>query len=69
MTSLDAVTAWVRNYRRAWESNDPGDIGGLFTDGTAMPMVASIASCALLSVGLAWLTLGAQAGQPQRGIS
>lgn len=31
MTSLDAVTAWVDNYRRAWESNDPADIGGLFT--------------------------------------
>jgi DHA1 family bicyclomycin/chloramphenicol resistance-like MFS transporter len=41
---------------------------GLFTDGTAMPMVASIASCALLSVGLAWATLGAPAGQPERGI-
>ncbi len=44
-------------------------LGGLFTDGTAMPMVASIASCALLSVGLAWLTLGASAGRPQTGIS
>jgi DHA1 family bicyclomycin/chloramphenicol resistance-like MFS transporter len=32
-------------------------LGGLFTDGTAMPMVASIAACSLLAVGLAWLTL------------
>ena len=32
MTSLDAVTAWVRNYRRAWESNDPEHIGGLFAE-------------------------------------
>ena len=32
MTSLDAVTAWVQKYRRAWESNDPGDIGGLFAE-------------------------------------
>jgi hypothetical protein len=35
MTSLDAVTGWVQGYRRAWESNDPGDIGGLFTDDAA----------------------------------
>jgi MFS transporter, DHA1 family, multidrug resistance protein len=42
-------------------------LGGLFTDGTAMPMVASIACCALLSVGLAWLTLGATSGQLSRG--
>jgi uncharacterized protein (TIGR02246 family) len=35
MTNLDAVTAWVRKYRRAWESNDPDDIGGLFTDDAA----------------------------------
>ncbi len=33
-------------------------VSGLFTDGTAMPMVASIAICSLLAVGLAWLTLG-----------
>ena len=32
MTSLDAVTAWVHNYRRAWESNDAGDIGALFAE-------------------------------------
>ena len=42
-------------------------LSGLFTGGTAMPMVASIATCALLSVGLAWLTLGATSGQPVRG--
>jgi uncharacterized protein (TIGR02246 family) len=35
MTNLDAVTAWVQNYRRAWESNDPADIGGLFTEDAA----------------------------------
>jgi len=35
MTSLDAVTAWVENYRRAWESNDPEHIGGLFADDAA----------------------------------
>jgi uncharacterized protein (TIGR02246 family) len=35
MTNLDAVTAWVQKYRRAWESNDPDDIGGLFTDDAA----------------------------------
>jgi len=35
MTSLDAVTAWVQNYRRAWESNDPEHIGGLFADDAA----------------------------------
>jgi hypothetical protein len=32
MSSLDAVTAWVENYRRAWESNDPEQIGGLFAE-------------------------------------
>jgi uncharacterized protein (TIGR02246 family) len=28
----DAATAWVDGYVRAWRSNDPEDIGGLFTD-------------------------------------
>lgn len=28
----DVVTAWVENYRRAWESNDPDDIRSLFTE-------------------------------------
>src|SRR5438552_16557058 len=23
---------WVQGYERAWSSNDPGDIGALFTD-------------------------------------
>jgi uncharacterized protein (TIGR02246 family) len=32
VSSLDAVTAWVDSYRRAWETNDPGDIGGLFAE-------------------------------------
>jgi uncharacterized protein (TIGR02246 family) len=35
MSSLDAVTAWVQNYRVAWESNDPDDIGGLFAEDAA----------------------------------
>jgi uncharacterized protein (TIGR02246 family) len=35
MTSLDAVANWVRNYRRAWESNDADDVGGLFADDAA----------------------------------
>ena len=35
MTSLDAVTAWVQNYRVAWESNDPDDIGNLFAEDAA----------------------------------
>jgi SnoaL-like protein len=35
MTSLDAVEAWVANYRVAWESNAPDDIGGLFSEDAA----------------------------------
>jgi uncharacterized protein (TIGR02246 family) len=35
MTNLDAVTAWVQGYRRAWESNKPEDIAGLFADDAA----------------------------------
>ncbi|GIF03139.1 nuclear transport factor 2 family protein [Actinoplanes siamensis] len=35
MTNLDAVAAWVRNYRRAWETNDPDDIRGLFAEDAA----------------------------------
>ena len=27
-----AVSDWMAAYRRAWESNDPADIGALFTD-------------------------------------
>ena len=32
MTGLDAVTAWIDNYRAAWASNDPAQIGALFTE-------------------------------------
>jgi ketosteroid isomerase-like protein len=28
----DTLTAWMTAYRKAWESNDPSDIGALFTD-------------------------------------
>jgi ketosteroid isomerase-like protein len=35
MTSLDAVTAWIAAYRKAWESSDPGDIRDLFADDAA----------------------------------
>jgi hypothetical protein len=35
MPSLDQVTKWVDGYVRAWNSNDPGDIGMLFADGAA----------------------------------
>ena len=35
MSSLDAVTAWVQNYRVAWESNNPGDVGDLFAEDAA----------------------------------
>ena len=35
MTSLDAVTAWVANYRKAWESNDPQHIADLFAEDAA----------------------------------
>ena len=35
MSSLDAVTSWVQSYRRAWESNDPEEIGGLFAEEAA----------------------------------
>lgn len=35
MTNLDAVTAWVDNYRRAWASNDPDEIAGLFAEDAA----------------------------------
>jgi len=35
MSSLDAVTAWVQNYRLAWESSDPDAIGNLFAEDAA----------------------------------
>jgi ketosteroid isomerase-like protein len=28
----DTLTNWMTAYRKAWESNDPADIGALFTD-------------------------------------
>jgi uncharacterized protein (TIGR02246 family) len=35
MSSLDAVSAWVDNYRKAWESSDPHDIADLFAEHAA----------------------------------
>ncbi|BCJ42680.1 hypothetical protein GCM10010168_05780 [Actinoplanes ianthinogenes] len=35
MTNLDAVSGWVAGYRKAWETNDPDDIRGLFADDAA----------------------------------
>ena len=35
MSSLEAVAAWIENYRKAWESNDPRDIGDLFAEDAA----------------------------------
>jgi uncharacterized protein (TIGR02246 family) len=32
MTSHDAVTAWIDNYRAAWASNDRDQIGNLFAE-------------------------------------
>jgi uncharacterized protein (TIGR02246 family) len=32
MTDLSRVTTWIEGYVRAWSSNDPADIGGLFTE-------------------------------------
>lgn len=32
MTDLQQVRAWLDGYRRAWESNDEGEIRALFTD-------------------------------------
>ncbi|MFF2272368.1 nuclear transport factor 2 family protein [Agromyces sp. NPDC058136] len=31
-TPSDRTTAWVDGYLRAWRSNDPAEIGALFTD-------------------------------------
>jgi ketosteroid isomerase-like protein len=28
----DALDTWMAGYRRAWQSNDPAEIGALFTD-------------------------------------
>lgn len=35
MTDRTAAEGWVRRYRVAWESNDPDDIRGLFTEDAA----------------------------------
>src|SRR6266540_1015713 len=32
MPSQEQVSQWVDGYRTAWESNDPNDIGRLFTE-------------------------------------
>ncbi len=32
MPDLDQVTNWIDGYVRAWNSNDPADIGALFAD-------------------------------------
>jgi len=32
MPSQEQVRQWVEGYRRAWESNDPDDIGRLFSE-------------------------------------
>jgi uncharacterized protein (TIGR02246 family) len=32
MSDLDAVTAWVTSYRKAWESNAREDIAALFAE-------------------------------------
>jgi hypothetical protein len=32
MTDMDALTNWMAGYLRAWDTNDPADIGSLFTD-------------------------------------
>ena len=35
MTSLDAVTAWIDNYRAAWSSNDAAQVAALFAEDAA----------------------------------
>lgn len=32
MTALSQVTTWIDGYVRAWNSNDPAEIGALFTE-------------------------------------
>jgi uncharacterized protein (TIGR02246 family) len=32
MPDLEQLTAWIDGYVRAWNSNDPHEIGSLFTD-------------------------------------
>jgi SnoaL-like protein len=38
-TMTKTVETWVRNYRAAWESNDPEQIRALFTDGAVYARV------------------------------
>jgi hypothetical protein len=35
MTDLEAVTQWVGGYIRAWNSNDPAEVGELFAEDAA----------------------------------
>jgi uncharacterized protein (TIGR02246 family) len=35
MTDLEAVSQWVGAYVRAWNTNDPADIGALFAEDAA----------------------------------
>ena len=32
MTETNRLTTWMNAYRRAWQSNDPDDIGALFSE-------------------------------------
>lgn len=32
MTDETTVTAWITDYQKAWDSNEPADIRALFTD-------------------------------------
>jgi uncharacterized protein (TIGR02246 family) len=32
MTDLDRLTSWIDRYVRAWNTNDPADIGALFAE-------------------------------------
>jgi hypothetical protein len=33
MTDLDRLTRWINGYVRAWNSNEPSEIGALFAEG------------------------------------
>ena len=42
----DVVTTWIEGYVRAWNSNDPDDIGSLFTmdaEYSTAPLPAALA--------------------------
>ncbi|HEX6683379.1 MAG TPA: nuclear transport factor 2 family protein [Candidatus Limnocylindrales bacterium] len=32
MANAQRIEKWIEGYRRAWESNEPADIGALFTE-------------------------------------